>query len=258
MYKKTLPFAVLFCTLIIFTCLVRPGFSQEVTAGEEMVTEYVGMTPQEFSRESQENTQQKPRAEAGTTDTTGTDSEWKGNSFYQRRHKHLKYDESGQVDASPEVKAMEALPRDKAGFVDWAAGLESGLLAPRDTLTGTSREEQTVLFNEDVTIKAKLKFMTDAVFPHKAHNKWLSCDLCHPKIFAMKAGGTDFTMAEIWKGEFCGRCHDKVAFPTRHCYRCHKARTPAAASAPVVKKPTPTPPPTSKRNNRRPVFPPRK
>ncbi|MBI5235080.1 MAG: hypothetical protein HY886_02395, partial [Deltaproteobacteria bacterium] len=25
------------------------------------------------------------------------------------------------------------------------------------------------------------------------------------------------------RGQYCGRCHDKVAFPLRNCFKCHSA-----------------------------------
>ena len=137
-----------------------------------------------------------------------------------RRPGGLKYDRYGLIDPSPDVVPLDYLPRDKYGFIDWSKALKNGVIAPKDSIReGTEKYE--VPFTEDIIIKSKMDFMPDVLFPHKPHNTWLSCKICHPKIFKMKAGGNDISMIAIWKGEYCGRCHDKVAFPFRNCFRCH-------------------------------------
>ncbi|MBI5599266.1 MAG: hypothetical protein HY890_05945 [Deltaproteobacteria bacterium] len=159
------------------------------------------------------------------------DTTWEGNKYETRRNPGLKYDEHGQIDPTPEVTPPKYLPRDTYGFVDWAAALRDKVIAPKDAI-GTDQEAQTVLFQEDVLLKAKLPFMPDVIFPHAAHNRWLNCGVCHPKMFAMKAGASNVTMIGVWKGEFCGRCHDRVAFPIRNCFRCHSAPRKGAGIAP--------------------------
>ncbi|MBI5560376.1 MAG: hypothetical protein HY883_03795 [Deltaproteobacteria bacterium] len=155
-----------------------------------------------------------PRDESGR----GTSLAQERKVFYLRPG-YLKYDQYGQIDPTPDVTPLNYLPKDKFGFVDWAKALRDGVITPKDSLAG--EEEYTVLFEEDVLIKAKLDFMPDVIFPHSAHNRWLRCGICHPGIFAMEAGASDISMLKIWKGEFCGRCHDKIAFPIRNCFRCH-------------------------------------
>ncbi len=148
--------------------------------------------------------------------------EWKGNRYEERRHPQLKYDEYGQVDPSPDVVPLEYLPRDNFGFVDWSKAMRQGLIQPRSSISPEgAKEEQTVLYNEDVVLRPSKVFMPDVIFPHDAHNQWLNCGNCHPGIFRMKKKASGITMVRIWKGEFCGRCHDKVAFPLRNCFRCH-------------------------------------
>jgi c(7)-type cytochrome triheme protein len=138
----------------------------------------------------------------------------------------LKRDKYGFIDPSPDVVSLEYLPKDAYGFVDWAQAMRDGIIAPKDSLPDSKPlgPEDSTPFDEEVLIKSKLDFMPDVIFPHKAHNRWLKCSVCHPKIFARKAGGNPgLSMANIWKGKFCGRCHDRIAFPTRNCFKCHSA-----------------------------------
>jgi c(7)-type cytochrome triheme protein len=61
-------------------------------------------------------------------------------------------------------------------------------------------------------------------FPHKEHTQWLACANCHPGIFQMRRGADPITMAKIFAGEYCGRCHGKVSFAVATgCPRCHLA-----------------------------------
>lgn len=140
-----------------------------------------------------------------------------------RRNIGLRYDKNGIVDPTPDVVSLGSLPKDKYGFIDWSKAIRDRNIAPRDYADKKDGEEQTVEFSGNVLIKAKMDFMPDVIFPHSAHNMWLECEPCHTKIFAMKAGETPISMKAIWQGEYCGRCHDKVAFPLRNCFRCHSA-----------------------------------
>lgn len=145
---------------------------------------------------------------------------------YRREPGQFKRNKYGLIDPSPDVVSLKFLPTDAYGFVDWMKAIKDGVIAPKDTLgPGSNRvkEEDKVSFDKDILIRAKQDFMPDVIFPHSAHNAWLKCSICHPKIFRMKAGGNPISMVGIWKGQFCGRCHDKVAFPTRNCFKCHSA-----------------------------------
>lgn len=133
----------------------------------------------------------------------------------------LKHDKFGVLDPSPDVISLEYLPKDGYGFVDWTRAIREGVIAPRETLELDAPKPPRPPEVGDVVIKSKMDFMPDVLFPHGPHTEWLKCSTCHPKIFRPRAGGNPITMSGIWKGEFCGRCHDKVAFPTRNCFRCH-------------------------------------
>lgn len=143
---------------------------------------------------------------------------------YQRKPGEFKRNKYGIVDPSPDVVSLQQLPVDTYGFVDWTRAVKESIIAPRESISGKPPvlgPEDREKFSGDVLIKSKMKFMPDVIFPHSAHTEWLKCSTCHPRIFKKKAGATPITMAGIWKGQFCGRCHDKVAFPTRNCFKCH-------------------------------------
>lgn len=143
-----------------------------------------------------------------------------------RRTRAMKFDQYGLYNTTPDVIPLDYFPRDKYGFIDWTKALDDGLISPRDSIKdqGPSEGESDIAqFSKDILIKSKLRFMPDVIFPHSVHNDWLSCKICHPKIFKKKAGATPISMAAIWRGKYCGRCHDKVAFPFRNCFRCHSA-----------------------------------
>jgi c(7)-type cytochrome triheme protein len=108
----------------------------------------------------------------------------------------------------------------KADEPDWSTALDKGLLAPK-SLPGQA---------EIVTLEVDVERVPNeggeamkAVFPHKAHTALLACDTCHPTLYQFKAGATPITMAQLEKGESCGVCHGKVAFPVTACGRCHPA-----------------------------------
>ena len=122
--------------------------------------------------------------------------------------------------AHPMALELANLPKDKYGLIDWAAIVKEGKIKPWESLDPNAPVAPP--FPMDVVIKTKSASMEDVVFPHFIHTYWLNCTNCHPAIFNMKAGGNpDMTMAKIAAGQYCGRCHDKVAFPLTDCQRCH-------------------------------------
>ncbi|MEK6531753.1 MAG: c(7)-type cytochrome triheme domain-containing protein [Deltaproteobacteria bacterium] len=130
----------------------------------------------------------------------------------------------GFIDPTPDVTSLQFLPKDSYGFVDWVKAISEGLISPKGSLDKDAMVEEALPpgASDNVLIKSKFEFMPDVMFPHSRHTVWLKCGVCHPKIFASKAGETpELSMTGIWKGRFCGRCHDKVAFPIRNCFKCH-------------------------------------
>ncbi len=128
------------------------------------------------------------------------------------------YFEEGQ-DWHPQVLKEAGLPTDKYGLVDWAKAVKEGYINPKGTLD--PNEEEFPIMDLDIIIEAKSDFVNDVLFPHWIHTYWLRCDVCHPKIFIPERGKNPMTMAEIAQGQWCGRCHGKVAFPLTDCTRCH-------------------------------------
>ena len=66
------------------------------------------------------------------------------------------------------------------------------------------------------------------IFRHQDHaQKGTSCITCHSGLFEMEAlhaqKNKDFTMASLYKGKYCGACHNgKKAFASdTQCARCH-------------------------------------
>lgn len=117
---------------------------------------------------------------------------------------------------------FKKLPKDAMGAVNWVKALEEGDISPKPGLKSDSPEQPVLPMNIELQPPAQPLFK--ATFPHKQHTEWLACHNCHPKIFQMQKGADPITMAKILAGEYCGRCHSKVAFdiPTG-CPRCHLA-----------------------------------
>lgn len=114
---------------------------------------------------------------------------------------------------------LEGLPTDKFGLVDWVMALEQGMIKPRSNIDPNVPEG--LPFDMNIVMPSKTGMIAGAYFPHKTHTTWMSCDSCHIKIFMPLAGSNDLTMSTIAKGQACGVCHGKVAFPLNDCTRCH-------------------------------------
>lgn len=114
--------------------------------------------------------------------------------------------------------ATRDLPYDTVGFPDWMQALREGLITPRSDLSGKGSME---ILDLDIIMK-NTKEMPYVRFPHRSHTLWLACSNCHPAPFKPVAGSSAIQMADIFRGQYCGMCHDRVAFVTFFsCYRCH-------------------------------------
>ncbi|MBL1278506.1 MAG: hypothetical protein COB30_020725 [Ectothiorhodospiraceae bacterium] len=113
--------------------------------------------------------------------------------------------------------AMKDFPRDRRQQVDWVQALAQGLIEPRADLLGKGSMTELDL---DIMMK-NTQFMPWVKFPHDRHTKWLACSNCHPAIFEAKEHANPITMNKVLRGEYCGVCHDKVAFALFTCERCH-------------------------------------
>jgi c(7)-type cytochrome triheme protein len=115
------------------------------------------------------------------------------------------------------TKALADFPRDRRNQVDWVAALDQGLIEPRADLQG-----QTQMQTMDLDILMKnTQYMPWVKFPHLQHTKWLACSNCHPAIFIPKQDANPISMNKVLRGQYCGVCHDKVAFALFICERCH-------------------------------------
>jgi len=132
------------------------------------------------------------------------------------------------------VKSIQALEKNQYNFIDWSGAIRKGLIKPVDLFTWKKKRNGAVQleFNQEgkdkphntlVLLNSKRKTkMMPVIFPHKSHEVWHSCDNCHPNIFSKKPNREKISsMRKIKNGEFCGRCHGKVAFPVKQCKLCH-------------------------------------
>jgi c(7)-type cytochrome triheme protein len=113
---------------------------------------------------------------------------------------------------------MKDLPKDAVDAIDFVKSFKDNIIKPRGSLDPNAPEVPPFPF--DVEIPA-VGAMPNVIFPHFPHTFWLDCANCHPNIFIMKKGANPISMVKIVNGEFCGRCHGKVAFPISNCTRCH-------------------------------------
>lgn len=115
-------------------------------------------------------------------------------------------------------EAVATLPKDANGFPDWMAALKSGLIQPR---SGLAPGATMGVLDLDIVMR-NTKEMPYVRFPHNAHTQWLDCSNCHPQPFEPRTGAARIAMADIFRGKYCGMCHDRVAFVTfLACQRCH-------------------------------------
>jgi c(7)-type cytochrome triheme protein len=115
------------------------------------------------------------------------------------------------------------MPRNPHGAVDWEKAEAQGRVKPADVLEGVSVPRPPMRMDRDIPIAAEASWVADIIFSHRKHAVWNGCEVCHPDIFpASRAGATKYTMFQISRGEYCGACHDKVAFPIADCEGCHK------------------------------------
>jgi c(7)-type cytochrome triheme protein len=119
---------------------------------------------------------------------------------------------------NPEV-ILKNIPKDQGGSVDWVRAFKDNIVHPRESLEDPNKP-LVPPFDFNIDIPA-VGAMPNVVFPHLPHTYWLDCGNCHPNIFVMKKGANPISMVKIVNGEFCGRCHGRVAFPISNCARCH-------------------------------------
>ncbi len=120
-------------------------------------------------------------------------------------------------NSNPNV-VMKGIPKEATGVEDWVKAFKEDIVHPHESLDLNKKLVPPLKF--DVEIPA-MGSMPNVIFPHEPHTFWLDCTNCHPGIFMMKKGGNPISMVKIVNGEFCGRCHGRIAFPIANCTRCH-------------------------------------
>jgi c(7)-type cytochrome triheme protein len=119
----------------------------------------------------------------------------------------------------PKALSGEGLPKDRYGLIDWVKIVEDNIIAPKHSLDPDAQELPAL--DVVVVMPTKIESVNAVNFPHKTHTYWLSCEVCHPKLFLPAKGQNNMNMSGIVEGKWCGVCHGKVAFPLTDCNRCH-------------------------------------
>lgn len=121
-------------------------------------------------------------------------------------------------------QSMAGFPIRRSGEVDWIALIENGTINPRAERTAQGKME---ILDLDIMMK-NTQQMPWVRFPHRTHTLWLACKNCHEGIFKATAGANNISMNDIFRGKYCGVCHNKVAFSIFQCERCHSVPQPGA------------------------------
>ena len=125
-------------------------------------------------------------------------------------------------------EALSVLAPDTAGnLVNWVEALRQGQIKPRASLYG---DKQRRVHDTEILMQNTLD-QPFVLFPHKAHNEWMSCEMCHESLFRSVLDGNPISMERILDGEYCGVCHGAVSFPLTECNRCHSV-SPQSGKAP--------------------------
>lgn len=115
------------------------------------------------------------------------------------------------------------LPVTRSGGVDWQRAEGRRLIQPMDHISGVSVRPDQLRFDRDLSVQANGTWLGNIVFSHKLHTAMNGCEACHPELFpSTRQGAARYDMAKIGASEYCGVCHNKVAFPIAECQRCHR------------------------------------
>lgn len=120
-------------------------------------------------------------------------------------------------------KFTENFPRLRGGnSIDWEKAEDDGIIKLIDFVPGISFHRDPLKSQEDFSIEVT-SWAADVIFSHKKHAVWNGCEVCHPQVFpSSKKGTVQYSMFQVMRGEYCGICHQKVAFSVWICYKCHK------------------------------------
>ena len=103
--------------------------------------------------------------------------------------------------------------------IDWVKAFNRGMITPAGYIYTPG---SAMVSDKIVTFEAKMSGIAPAIFPHAPHGDWMDCSTCHPDLFTMQGKSIQqMTKPAILKGEYCGVCHLRIAFPMNDCPRCH-------------------------------------
>jgi c(7)-type cytochrome triheme protein len=115
-------------------------------------------------------------------------------------------------------------PRDRAELIDWEEAERRAFTKPVDFVEGVSLQANRLKIDRNFSISIRGTWLGDIAFSHEKHARWHGCEACHPEIFPNTArGAAAYKMKDIVAGQYCGACHNKVAFPVALCTRCHRS-----------------------------------
>lgn len=110
-------------------------------------------------------------------------------------------------------------PTELGDGIDWVKAVKRNIVAPAGYIYTPG---SLMVSSKTVTFETKLGGVPAAIFPHAPHGEWMDCSMCHPDLFPLDGKGiAKMTKPAILKGEYCGLCHLRVAFPMNDCPRCH-------------------------------------
>jgi c(7)-type cytochrome triheme protein len=108
-------------------------------------------------------------------------------------------------------------------LVDWEEAERRLFDPPADFVEGISLRSGRLSVDRNFSVAPIGTWLGEVAFSHQKHARWSGCEGCHPEIFpSTRRGGVTFRMKDIARGEFCGACHNRVAFPIAACLRCHQ------------------------------------
>lgn len=111
-------------------------------------------------------------------------------------------------------------PTEYGDGINWVKSVKRNIVAPAGYIYTPGSE---MISTKVIAFEAKLGRVPPAFFPHEPHGEWMDCSMCHPDLFPFDGKGkiARMTKQAMLKGEYCGLCHMRVAFPLNDCPRCH-------------------------------------
>lgn len=110
-------------------------------------------------------------------------------------------------------------PTEFGDGIDWGKAIKRQVITPAGYIYTPG---SAMISSKVITFASKIDRVLPAIFPHAPHGDWMDCSMCHPDLFPLTGKAlTKMTKPTILKGEYCGLCHLRVAFPMNDCPRCH-------------------------------------